>query len=228
MTDALIVFAKLPVPGAVKTRLTTLLTPTEAAELYDAFLRDALTQYAARDAAVRLYLAPPYDDLADGLVPDGVTVHPQRGDGLGPRMLHAFVETFAAGYERIAVIGTDHPSLPPGFIDLAFEALAQPLAVSIGPSLDGGYYLLGMNELYPALFQNMTYSHDRVFDDTLDRLEATSAGITVLPPWYDVDTPETLARLAADLAADPEIAAPCTRAALAPLVDRYPALRAAP
>lgn len=225
MTDgpnALIVFAKTPEPGAVKTRLTGLLSEAEAARLYDAFLRDSLDAYGRLPAAVRLYLTPASAPLPDGLAPESVSVHVQRGDGLGERMLAAFVETFVAGYERVVVIGTDHPTLPLAFVERAFEELATPLATVLGPSDDGGYYLLGMNEVYPQLFRGMTYSHAEVFADTLRRAHDTPASVSVLPPWYDVDTPDALRRLAADLAAEPDGGgARITREVVAALRAKY-------
>jgi rSAM/selenodomain-associated transferase 1 len=220
-TDALIVFAKAPEPGTVKTRLTGLLTDDEAARLYDAFLRDSLDAYDRLAAAVRLYLTPSSGDLPDGLVPDGVTRHTQRGDGLGERMLNAFVETFLAGFERVVVIGTDHPTLPLAFVERAFDELADPLTTVLGPSDDGGYYLLGMNEVYPQLFQGMAYSHPDVFADTLQRAHSTAASVSILPPWYDVDTPDALRRLAADLEAGGE-GARKTREVMAVLREKYP------
>jgi rSAM/selenodomain-associated transferase 1 len=209
-SDALIVFAKAPVPGGVKTRLTGLLTDAEAARLYEAFLRDGLEAYRRLAADVRLYLAPapgdhgssPGQALAEGLAPEGVTVHAQRGGDLGERMLNGFVETFLAGYGRAVVLGTDHPTLPLAFVERAFAELAAPFSTVLGPSEDGGYYLLGMNELYPHLFQGMTYSHDGVFADTLQRARTLAASVSILPMWYDVDTPDALRRLARDLSAD--------------------------
>lgn len=198
---ALVVFAKLPEPGTVKTRLTTLLTPTEAAQLYEAFLHDSLDAYAQLDADVRLYLAPSDCPVPEEFTPDGVSMHTQRGDGLGARMLNAFVETFVAGYERVFIIGTDHPTLPLVFVERGFEELLTPLSIVLGPSDDGGYYLLGMNEVYPQLFEGMAYSHPDVFAQTLERAESTGAAVSVLPSWYDVDTPDALRRLVADLAA---------------------------
>ncbi|NNF57823.1 MAG: glycosyltransferase [Rhodothermaceae bacterium] len=199
-SPALIVFAKVPQPGRVKTRLTPPLTPDEATTLYDAFLRDSLDAYADPDAfglgepvAVRLYLAGT-EAVPDGLVPDGVTVHRQQGEGLGARMLRAFVETFAAGHERIVIIGTDHPTLPLAFVGEAFRTLKRLFTVALGPSADGGYYLLGLNELIPTLF-GMEYSHDAVFADTLARSTAAGAEPVVLPPWYDVDDADSLRRL---------------------------------
>ena len=216
---ALLVFAKAPVPGTVKTRLTGLLTEAEAAELYEAFLRDSLDAYRTLSVDVRLYLAGDAEALPPDLVPDGVTLHAQRGDGLGARMAAAFAETFVAGYGRVAIIGTDHPTLPLAFVARAFDELDAPLHVVIGPSDDGGFYLLGMTDLHPGLLDGMTYSHGAVFEQTLARAQRLAAQTAILPPWYDVDTPEALRRLGADLAAAEggEPAAPCTRRVLARL-----------
>ena len=218
--DALLVFARVPEPGAVKTRLIPRLGPDGAARLYAAMLGDALDAYAALGVSVRLYLAPGAGEdapaLPPALVPPGATVHAQRGDTLGDRMRNAFLDAFAAGAHRAVVIGTDHPTLPSEFVGLAFAHLDAPRAVTIGPADDGGYYLLGMRDFAPALFAGMTYSHPGVFADTLARAAADDREATVLPPWYDVDDPASLGRLRADLAADAALA-PRTRAALAAL-----------
>lgn len=214
---ALIVFAKVPRAGRVKTRLSPPLAPADAARLYDAFLRDALDLYAGAAGgpafadpfglgaplAVRLYLDDPAAAPPD-LVPAPVTVHAQRGDGLGARMARAFAETFAAGHPSAVVIGTDHPTLPPPFIGEAVRASSAPLAVAIGPSDDGGYYLLGTGELAPGLF-DMPYSHARVFEDTVEA--ALDAGLdpTILPPHYDVDDADALRRLAAEWRAGADV-----------------------
>ena len=232
MSAALLVFAKVPQPGRVKTRLCPPLAPEQAAALYEAFLLDALDRYAAWAAApggpaVRLYLGgggeekgrggdeegrrrgdegsrphplllspSPGSDRTGPLapVPAAVSVHRQRGDGLGERMLRAFVETFAAGHDRAVVVGTDHPTLPTAFLGLAFDALSDPLTAVLGPSDDGGYYLLGLNEVVPDLF-DMDYSHDEVFSDTLDRAMQADLTPVVLPAHYDVDDGPALARL---------------------------------
>jgi len=210
MDDVLLVFAKQPRPGAVKTRLTPFLSTPEAARLYEAFLKDALHLYARLEVDVRLYLAPPLPE--DGLedVPARIPVHEQSGDGLGPRMANAFEAVLDLGYDRAAVVGTDHPTLPLEFVRQAFAALAADRSVCIGPSDDGGFYLLGMSAFYPELFDGMTYSHEQVFEDTLARVEGTDADLTVLPRWYDVDTPAALPRMLEDLA-DDAVDAPRTR-----------------
>ncbi|MEL6771701.1 MAG: TIGR04282 family arsenosugar biosynthesis glycosyltransferase [Bacteroidota bacterium] len=227
--SALLVFAKRPEPGRVKTRLTALLTPEEAADLYAAMLRDALGAYAALGCAVRLYLAPDEQGnapaLPDGWVPGGVTVHAQHGDGLGQRMLHAFVDGFRAGHERLVVIGTDHPTLPLAYVEMTFELLREePLRVVLGPTHDGGYYLLGQNDLFPRLFTDMTYSHDGVFEETLRRAAEVTAEPVVLPTWYDVDTPAELQQLCREMDAGAAVP-PRTATALRALRERYEDLR---
>ena len=201
MTDVLLVFAKVPEAGAVKTRLTPPLAPADAARLYAAFLGDALAAFAAPgafgvpDLTVRLHLAPSEAALPPGLVPDSISIHTQRGAGLGERMAAAFDEAFAAGGRRADVIGTDHPTLPLALVGDAFRALAVPGTVALGPSDDGGFYLLGLDRPRPDLFAGMTYSHAGVFAGTHARAARAGAPVTVLPPWYDVDDAASLARL---------------------------------
>ena len=198
---ALLVFAKVPRPGRGKTRLTPALTPTEAARLYTAFLRDTMRQSRRLSGAdVRLYLAPSLPDGDIDGVPADVTLHEQAGDGLGERMKGAFKDTLRDGYERVIVVGSDHPTLPLSFLQEAVRALDDSESLCLGPTEDGGFYLLGMSAFYPQLFDNMSYSHSGVFADTLARAERTDAQITVLPQWYDVDTPEDLRRMLSDLA----------------------------
>ncbi len=201
----LLVFAKVPRAGRVKTRLTPPLAPEAAARLYDAFLRDALDVYAAQASgedplglgeaiAVYLYLdhAPP-----PGLAPEAVDVFEQAPGGLGEKMATAFAEAFAAGHERIVVVGTDHPTLPMELLGEAFRQLREPLACVVAPSDDGGYVFLGLNDLVPDLFE-MDYSHEHVFEDTLERAARNSLSRVVMPEHYDVDTGEDLARLLAE------------------------------
>lgn len=223
-TQTLIVFAKVPKPNQVKTRLSTLITPEESADLYEAFLKDALDHYLTLGVDVRLYFGPSEDAIPEVLQPVGLTVHRQKGNDLGARMAAAFAETFVAGYQQAVIIGTDHPTLPEAFIKHAFEVLEAPKSISIGPSEDGGYYLLGMNSFYPQVFQNMTYSHDQVFVQTLERVKTTDAEIHIMPSWYDVDDPDTLVRLAGDLESA-EQPLERTRAVMERLRQIYPQLR---
>ena len=217
MNAALLVFAKVPEPGRVKTRLSPPLAPDQAAALYEAFLRDALDRYAAwgaaRGVAVRLHLARrpgPALEAAFPGVPAGVGLHEQRGAGLGDRMMRAFVEAFAAGHDRAVVVGTDHPTLPLEFVGLALEALDAPMTAVVGPSDDGGYYLLGLNDVAPAVF-DMDYSHDRVFDDTLGAVLEVGMRPVVLPLHYDVDDGAALGRLVREWRAGADVGARTAR-----------------
>jgi len=224
MKTAVIVFAKVPAPGLVKTRLTPPLDKDEAADLYAAFLQDALAQYARLEADVRLYLASSGSDLKKYIIPEGVSLHEQIGGDLGARMARAFVETFAAGYERVVILGTDHPTLPSAFIEFAFESLLSGRAVVIGPADDGGYYLLGMNDLIPELFLKMEYSHGEVFQQTLERIPSKGVDVTILPVWYDIDTPDDVLRLASELTSD-SASIRHTRRVLLHLAERHPWLQ---
>lgn len=201
MDQALLLFGKVPRPGSVKTRLTPVLSPSEAARLYTAFLRDTLRQVDRLDVDVLLYAAPPVSEGDFDGLPVNLDVREQEGDGLGARMMNAFRRALGHGYERAVVMGTDHPTLPASFVRQAFQALEEPGSISIGPTDDGGFYLLGLNTVYPELFEDMSYSHARVFSDTLTRADRTDARLTVLPKWYDVDTPRDLDRLCRELTA---------------------------
>ena len=203
MDAALLVFAKVPRPGDVKTRLTPTLRPAQAARLYTAFLRDTLRQVRSLQADVRLYVAPPLPDEGFDSLPPDVSLHEQEGDGLGDRMRRAFQETLDEGYNQVLVMGSDHPTLPLSFLREAFRALEEHESVCVGPTEDGGFYVLGMSAFYPELFDDMNYSHSEVFSDTMVRVEETSARVTVLPQWYDVDTPKDLKRMLSDLEEGP-------------------------
>ena len=195
MGRALIAFARSPKTGQVKSRLTSLISPKEAADLYRAFLMDSLQQYASFNIAVRLYMSS--EDPPD--VPlHGAVIRQQHGNGLGERMQHAFNETAAEGYDQTVIIGTDHPTLPDAFIQSALDALSEAPSICIGPAEDGGYYLLGMNPLMHGLFDDITYSQPDVYRRTLERAYQSGARVVQLPQWYDVDTPADLKRLIAE------------------------------
>ena len=231
MSAALIVFAKPPVPGRVKTRLTPPLSPEDAARLYGAFLQDALDQYQGLGVTLRLYLAldepPPGMGIAiqrEDIFPQWTgNVFRQRGEGLGERMKQAFGETFAAGRRRVILIGTDHPTLPSVYIKEGLAFLEAQRAVVLGPTGDGGFYLIGMNESFPQIFEGMTYSHGAVFEQTTARVASCGASLQTLPEWYDVDTFDDLKRLVADMRRE-SAGAMRTRAMLQRLSEQYEGL----
>ncbi len=223
-TQALLVFARNPVAGQVKMRMVDPFSPEESAELYRAFLQDALMRFTTiPHTDVFLFLPPERTSIPEITLPPDIPTLPQQGRTFAERQRKAFQTIFERGYRRCVATSTDCPTLPMEYIQRAFMELKEANSVTIGPSLDGGYYLMGMNQLYPELFEGMTYSHPGVFEDTILRITATGARLVVLPPWYDVDTPEDLTRLAADLAFSP-LELPHTRKIVAHLIEKYPLL----
>ena len=221
--SVLVVFAKAPIPGKVKTRLATSISAADSAMLYQAFLTDALKQYKAI-SDVRLYV--PESDIDDNFFQTTVSkLHTQKGKDLGSRMQNAIAETFDAGFKRVVIIGTDHPTLPSSYIETAFSELNTADTIVLGPTADGGFYLLGQSGFNPDVFEGMTYSHGAVFDQTVDRAIRSGHQLTVLPEWYDVDDRSSLRRLFSDLErADKGESAEQTRLALIEIDARYPSL----
>ncbi len=212
--NVLIVLAKAPQPGKVKTRLCPPLAPREAAKLAEAFLRDALEQYAGLGIDVRLYLDGSWNYPTNWL--KGASVHKQSAGGLGARLTAACHDATAAGYTQMVVIGTDHPTLPSERIMAAFESLKRPDSAVIGPTADGGFYLLGMNPYADRAFAG-TFSHKDVFRQTRARLAAQWAHVHILPAWYDVDSGADLEQLRRDMRTHK--GCPHTRAALSQIPE---------
>ena len=211
---AVAVMAKAPSAGTVKTRLCPPLSPAEAAELADAFLRDAWTGVQALAGVVPAVVYAPDEARAffETLAP-GSPLFPQRGADLGARMAHAFDDLLALDVAGAIVIGSDAPTLPRAILT---EAIAEVAAADLvlGPSDDGGYYLIGLRAPRPELFADIAWSTDTVFDATLGRARLAGLRTAVLPAWFDVDTPGDLDRLASSLA-EPGARAPHTRRVLA-------------
>jgi rSAM/selenodomain-associated transferase 1 len=120
----------------------------------------------------------------------------QKGGNLGERMRQAFEDRFKEGYERVVIIGSDSPTLPIAYIE---QALQSEQDVVIGPSTDGGYYLIGMRGKVTDIFERVPWGTDRVLSETLKVLKDQRAEAELLPVWYDVDLPEDLRFLKAHL-----------------------------
>ncbi len=192
--------AKAPVPGEAKTRLAPPLTLDQAAALAQALLVDQLEHLASfRSAELYLVFAPAHAAATmAGFLPANFKMFPQRGDDLGARMGHAFAELWRRGCRRMVLIGGDLPPVPPVFFSQAFAFLAADAhRVVLGPSRDGGYYLVGMNKPAPAIFSGMAWSHDQVLARTTDRLDRLGIEFTLLPEWFDVDRPQDVQALRA-------------------------------
>ncbi|WP_224983662.1 TIGR04282 family arsenosugar biosynthesis glycosyltransferase [Geomonas agri] len=192
MKRALAIFAKTPLPGRVKTRLSPPLLPAQAAELYRCMLLDIIERSAGLSAAIVIFYEGSTDFFRKA-APEALLVHQSTG-GLGERLEHAFQELSGHGYGARVVIGTDSPDLPLAFIEEAFQKLEQGSDVVFGPAEDGGYYLVGVRDSYGALFQDIPWSSEKVLETSLRRAEASALTAAVLSSWHDVDSWDDLLR----------------------------------
>lgn len=212
-TVAVAIFAKAPTPGEVKTRLCPPLTPREAAALARCFLRDRIAQVRALAGTTPVIAYAPASerDLFERLAP-GFVLRPQRGRDLGERMGSVLGDLLRAGHPAAIAIGTDTPTLPGALIQRAVDLAASDQAdLVLGPSEDGGYYLIGVRGDHAALFADVPWSTGAVLDVTLRRAEVANLRPALLPTWFDVDTPDDLSRLRAALAEAPRVAPATSR-----------------
>ena len=196
--------ARRPAAGASKTRLCPPLSPEGAAALYACFLADVIDR--VREAAGLVAgLVPgiaftPADAAAHfaALAPRFALV-PQAGATLGERLDGVLSGALARGFGPVAAVNSDSPSLPAAYLAQAFAALDDPAVdVVLGPCDDGGYYLIGWRRPHPALVRDVAMSAPDTLAQTLAVAARDGLRVALLPPWYDVDTPADLARLAAD------------------------------
>jgi len=206
----LLIFAKLPEPGRVKTRLIPSLGPDGAALLYEAFLDDTIDLCrGVKDVGLEIWVA------GGGSAPDeeregaayfhrrhpGLRFRYQVGADLGDRLRGAFETAFEEGCDDVVVTGSDHPTLPIGYVRRAFTALTATEVV-VGPSADGGYYLIGLRrQTWPkaaGLFADVPWSTPEVLRATRERARGLELRHVELPEWYDVDDPSDLPRLGRD------------------------------
>jgi len=200
LRGSLVVFAKRPEPGRVKTRLCPPLTDQQAAELYAEMLGDVLAATAAFCAelglAAVLSVDPPEACIAmAAAAPPAFRIVPQRGAGLSERMAHAVDVEWAAGAGAVLLRGSDSPALDLATVRAGLEGLATHDLV-LCPDLDGGYGLVALARPAPGLFDH-AMSTDRVLDDTLARARRLGLRVQRLEPRFDIDTAADLERLRA-------------------------------
>jgi len=220
---ALAIMAKIPHPGACKTRLVPPLTHDEAAALSERFLRDTVANVAAVARAtgatvVGAYTPEASDRRLAELFGPKVVLLAQRGGDFGARLYNVALDLFSAGHGGVCLIDSDSPTLPPASLAQSVRALeGRGDRLVIGPALDGGYYLIGMKRPQLALFSGIAWSTSSVFDQTLEAATRMRLGTTVLPQWYDVDDAAGLRLISRELLGSDGTAgfpAPLTRAFL--------------
>lgn len=211
----MVIFAKAPIPGQVKTRLCPPLTADEAATLHGSFVLDTLERSKAAVGTWKLPLdrflacAPSSQLVFFRILEErqGVRLIDQVGNDLGARMHGAFHTMFELGYKRVLIVGTDVPTLPLDHYRQALLLLDRHDLV-LGPALDGGYYLIGLTKPASGLFDEMPWSTNHVLQ--LTRRKADSLGLTEasLPEWRDIDTIDDLTALIAENEGDAKKAKP--------------------
>jgi rSAM/selenodomain-associated transferase 1 len=223
------VMGKASAPGRTKTRLVPPLSAAQAADMNTAFLKDMVGNllHAAREIPIAPYVAfgpTGSEPFFRSCLPTDLPLIECSLPHFGACLDRAITSLLERGHGAACVLNSDSPTLPTRLLVAAARALADlEDGVVIGPSTDGGYYLLGMNRAHRRLFDEIDWSTPRVFEQTLERAAQSSLSVTVLEPWYDVDDAEGLGRLRTDLrvgvgalAAD-SYDAPCTRTALSRL-----------
>lgn len=195
--DLLIIFVKNPILGKVKTRLAATIGPEKALAIYHLLLHrtQAITHKLTCDKA--LYYADfiPAADNWDQVI---YTKYLQSHGDLGERMEKAFQNGFAQHYNRICIIGSDCYELTSEIIQQAFRKLEEN-EVILGPSEDGGYYLLGLTNHQPFLFRNKLWSTETVLLETLRDVKAKGLSVALLPTLTDVDEEKDLSTMRHDL-----------------------------
>jgi len=216
--DCAILFARTPIPGRVKSRLWTHLTPEQACALHCAAASDMAALMAEALPGIPHWLffseepAACPDPARAGrrelveraaigsaslVLPPDWQYAVQQGATLGDRMAAAFLRAFASGARRVVIFGSDSPTLPPRVPQQALEVLAD-CDVVLGPSEDGGYYLIGCRRFDPRLFHGVEWSTPRTCEQTLANARGLGVRTTLLEPWFDLDEWQDIERLLAD------------------------------
>ena len=199
----LVIMAKAPRPGAVKTRLTPSLPLQAVTAFYRCLLDDTLALARSLDG-VEVAVMCPYTDVneLERLAGTGTSVVAQKGDGLAAGLTSVFAHFTKDRHRRTIAFNSDSPHLPPLVLKEAFETLATQDLV-VGPTYDGGYYLVGANASHPTLFTHDGMGTSSALEMLLSRARTLALTVGFAEPFYDIDVPEDLTRLAADLRLTP-------------------------
>jgi rSAM/selenodomain-associated transferase 1 len=234
---ALAVMTKAPQAGRVKTRLVPPLTPEEAAELNKCFLRDTAAAISsacsrrpvgdegktARSSPIAVYTPVGAESVYTDILPADFSLLPQRGDKFGERLYLAVEDLCKCGFDALCLIDSDSPTVPAENFEQAVELLSTSEdRVVLGPSDDGGYYLIGIKKPHRHLFAQIDWSTERVLNQTMERATEIGLEVKLLPTGYDVDDGASLRRLCNEILGEQadDSVAPSTRRFLADLVEQ--------
>jgi rSAM/selenodomain-associated transferase 1 len=197
---AIVIMAKEPKVGEVKTRLIPPLTAEMASELYLNFLLDKIQQVNSIENTqpCLAYYPGPALEYFKGIVPGNFQLIEQKGKNLGERLANVSSALLDSGHDKVVLVDSDSPNLPTANLSEGVKLLGDHDVV-LGPCEDGGYYLVGIKRKMPELFQGIPWSTPDVTRTTLERAREMDAKIAMLETWYDVDTYTDLERLKRDL-----------------------------
>ncbi|MDQ2866971.1 MAG: TIGR04282 family arsenosugar biosynthesis glycosyltransferase [Verrucomicrobiota bacterium] len=221
---ALAIMTKAPRAGAVKTRLQPPLTAGGAAAMNICFLRDtadAIMRAGEQTRGVGVYTPVGEEKVYETILPHAFDLIPQRGDSFGERLIFAIQDLFSVGFTSCCLIDSDSPTVTAETFRAAADALQKPGdRVVIGPSDDGGYYLIGMKKLHRRLFEEIDWSTGRVIEQTKERAREIGVEVHLLANFFDVDDRATLHRLCDELVGYDSESAPATKQFLRALIAR--------
>ncbi len=199
----LVIMAKAPRPGAVKTRLASRRSPTAVTALYCCLLEDTLA-LARSLRSVKVAIMCPDSDVNElaQLAGSGVSVVAQKGEGLAAGLTSVFANFAASGRHRVVAFNSDSPHLPRSVLEDAFESLTAHDVV-VGPTHDGGYYLVGAKASHPTLFAGDAMGTSSARERLLSSARALELSVGLADSFYDIDVVDDLNRLAEELRLDP-------------------------
>ena len=196
---AVVIMAKAPLPGRVKTRMIPWLYPEAVSSLYYNFLLDKIEQVKNLKAQAFIAYTPEAElPFFRTISPAGFNLIKQTGADLGERLANILTSLFRRDFKKVLILDSDTPNLPVKYIRRGLDRLDKNDVV-LGPCEDGGYYLIGLKEDHPVLFKDIPWSTSRVTEFTLEKAKKEGLKVSLLEKWYDVDTINDLLRLRCDL-----------------------------
>jgi hypothetical protein len=205
MKRSIIVMAKLPEPGMVKTRLQPFLTPEQSAEVAECLLRDTIEKVKSLGDELIVAYAPPHGRrFFEQFTDHNTFLFEQAGETLGPRIWSAFEFAFAGQTDSCVMIGTDSPMMSTVAVENSFGMLAQDRDIVFGRSRDGGFYLIGINSLSAGLFDAIDWSSEKAYAQTASNATALGLRLGLTADGFDIDTQGDLRRLERELTAAPD------------------------
>ncbi|OHW62351.1 2-phospho-L-lactate guanylyltransferase [Andreesenia angusta] len=191
MMKAIILMTRVPIPGKTKTRLMEVLSPEECAEIHSCFLRDIFGVMGKLEPEIDVYVSyTPEDEfrILSELLPEDVKAFPQHGETLGDRMKHAFEAVFKMGYDEVVLMGSDVPEIDLECLEESFVQL-ESNDMCVGPTLDGGYYLIGMKEVQSEIFsEDMKWGCNTVLEGTFRQINSQGLSVGLVTKQRDIDT----------------------------------------